>query len=424
MKKGKIFYGWKILVVCTLITCLMVPPVVGVASRFVVPVTTSLGISRSTFAMSNTIVQAIGIFLSPLVSRKLASGDLKKIQTLSIAGFAIALASYGFAQNAVSLYISSFFVGLFYIPSTFLPVTFVITNWFELHRGLAMSIAMAGIGLGGFIYSPVVTFLLTQVGWRGTYQVMGAAIAVIVLPSVFFIIRKNPSDLGLEPLKSEARPEEKSSESKEQVMSMQSAQTKSFFFLFLIGMLLNGIINNGAIGNFAPAMEDKFGIGVATAVVSLYSLIGVGGKIFLGWLNDKYGLAVSIVFGCGMFGASFIFLTLGNGITSAYLMAIAFGLGLGIGTVTPPLVTSAVFGQKNYAQAYGIGNSFLQIGMAVGSLLIAFSFDQTGSYDFGWFLLLALTILTAICWLYAYNRSKIYQKTTDELRQTKAVEVD
>jgi OFA family oxalate/formate antiporter-like MFS transporter len=119
MKKGKIFYGWKILFVCTLITCLMVPPVVGVASRFVVPVTADLGISRSTFAMSNTIVQAIGIFLSPLVSKKLATGDLKKIQTFSIAGFAVALASYGFAQNAISLYLSSFFCRLVLCPIDF-----------------------------------------------------------------------------------------------------------------------------------------------------------------------------------------------------------------------------------------------------------------------------------------------------------------
>ena len=66
----------------------------------------------------------------------------------------------------------------------------MITNWFAKKRGLAMSIAMAGIGVGGTIFSPIVTMLLGKYGWRHTYQIMALIVLVIALPAAFFILRK------------------------------------------------------------------------------------------------------------------------------------------------------------------------------------------------------------------------------------------
>ncbi|MFQ9287091.1 MAG: hypothetical protein ACLR3X_02700 [Intestinibacter bartlettii] len=37
-------------------------------------------------------------------------------------------------------------------------------------------------------------------------------------------------------------------------------------------------------------------------VISLYSLVGIFGKIFIGWINDKFGVVVSATYGCIMFG--------------------------------------------------------------------------------------------------------------------------
>ena len=104
---------------------------------------------------------------------------MRKIQCISIIGFALSYASYSLAQNAIHLYISSVFIGVFWLNSALIPVSMMITNWFAKKRGLAMSIAMAGIGVGGTIFSPIVTMLLEKYGWRHTYQIM----ALIVLVS-------------------------------------------------------------------------------------------------------------------------------------------------------------------------------------------------------------------------------------------------
>ena len=62
-----------------------------------------------------------------------------------------------------------------------------------------MSIAMAGIGVGGTIFSPIVTMLLEKYGWRHTYQIMALIVLVIALPAAFSILRKRPEDMGLKP---------------------------------------------------------------------------------------------------------------------------------------------------------------------------------------------------------------------------------
>lgn len=89
-----------------------------------------------------------------------------------------------------------------------------------------------------------------------------------------------------------------------------------------------------------------------------------------------------------------------------YLMAIVFGLGNAIGTVTPPLITSAIFGTEKYGEAYGIANSATQIGLSLGSLMVAGIYDINHSYQAAWLLLFALTVVTLISWIGSFALSR------------------
>ena len=181
-KNSKIFYGWWVVLGCVLITTTMVPPIMSLSNKFLIQVTTEMNISRGAFTLANTIVQGLGIFISPIVSKNLAKGNMRKIQSISIIGFVLAYASYSLAKSPIHLYMSSFFVGLFYLNSTLIPVSMMVTNWFDEKRGIAMSVTMAGIGLGGTIFSPIVTNLLQNYGWRHTYLIMAGIILVVALP--------------------------------------------------------------------------------------------------------------------------------------------------------------------------------------------------------------------------------------------------
>ncbi|MFW7433835.1 hypothetical protein [Vagococcus carniphilus] len=104
MKKEKMFYGWWVVLGCVLITTTMVPSVMSMANKFLIPFTTEMGVSRGAFTFSNTILQIMGIFLAPFVTKKLAKGNIRRMQSISIIVFALAYASYGLVQNVYQHY--------------------------------------------------------------------------------------------------------------------------------------------------------------------------------------------------------------------------------------------------------------------------------------------------------------------------------
>ena len=178
----------------------------------------------------------------------------------------------------------------------------------------------------------------------------------------------------------------------------------------MIGMLANGIINSGALGQFPPAIQEAHGPAVQATIISMYSLIGIGGKLLLGWVNDKFGVAISSIFGCIAFGLALVLMLLSaSNVTLLYVMAFAFGFGNPIGTVSPPLVTAEVFGQEKYSEAYGIANSFSQVGLSIGSLLVAAMYDSSGSYTTAWVVLLVFTVVTLVGWVGSAALSKKYK---------------
>lgn len=431
MERKKIYYGWFVVFGCLMITCTMVPPIMALSNKFLIQVTGELQISRSAFTLANTILQGLGIFLSPMVSARLARGNMKRIQTVSIIGFVLSYASFSLATNVIHLYISSFFTGIFFLNASLIPVSMMITNWFIKKRGLAMSIAMAGIGVGGTIFSPVITYLLGAYGWRITYRIMALIILVLALPAALFILRKRPEDMGLLPYGSEdasvqdtaAKPIPQKAEIVFP-LSVKESRTKLFFLLFIFGMLCNGLINTGSLGHFPPAIEELQGPRVQALIISMYSMIGIFGKLVLGWLNDRFGVVASTAFGCITFALSFIFILFGQNISMLYIMAFLFGLGDAIGTVTPPLITSAIFGAEKYGEAYGIANSFTQIGLSLGALMVAAIYDASGSYHTAWILLLVLTLGAFAGWVGAYAASRKYCQTplADQVQKSRAVQ--
>lgn len=348
-KRNKIFYGWWIVVGSILVTATIVPSVMALANKFLIPVTTDMGISRSTFSLGNAILQAMGIFLSPLVTKKLATGNLKKIQTISIIIYCVVYATFALVRNPIHIYIISFILGIAFLGATMIPISIMITNWFDKKRGLAMSLGLSGVGIGGFILSPLITSWLENYGWRTTYLIYAVIMLAVSLPVSIFIFRKSPEDKGLKAFGADeaVKNENGTNANFDLTISTKESFTKPFFIILVLGMIFNGLINTGALGQFPPALEELHGPTVAATVISLYSLVGIFGKLILGWVNDKFGIVKGILFGCITFGLAFFMMLFGSNIVVVYLMAISFGFGNAMGAVMPPLITSAIFGPKN-----------------------------------------------------------------------------
>ena len=73
-----------------------------------------------------------------------------------------------------------------------------LPNWFVRRRGLAMSLAFSGVGVGSIIILPWVQTLIARSGWRAACWALAILMLVLLVP-LNLLLRRRPEDLGLEP---------------------------------------------------------------------------------------------------------------------------------------------------------------------------------------------------------------------------------
>src|SRR5271167_1470261 len=73
-----------------------------------------------------------------------------------------------------------------------------LTQWFVRRRGLALSIAFSGVGIGSVTILPWLQSLIADRGWRSACWSLGLLVLVALAP-LNLLLRRRPADLGLEP---------------------------------------------------------------------------------------------------------------------------------------------------------------------------------------------------------------------------------
>src|SRR5579863_2147058 len=70
--------------------------------------------------------------------------------------------------------------------------------WFERRRGLALSIAFSGVGLGSVTILPWLQSLIAGAGWRQACWMLGLVVFALLGP-INLLLKHRPQDMGLEP---------------------------------------------------------------------------------------------------------------------------------------------------------------------------------------------------------------------------------
>ena len=78
---------------------------------------------------------------------------------------------------------------------TFTAQSLFLPNWFVRRRGLAMSIAFSGVGVGAIVLLPWLETIIGQDGWRMSCRTMGLLVLVALGPLNLFV-RRRPADIG------------------------------------------------------------------------------------------------------------------------------------------------------------------------------------------------------------------------------------
>jgi len=311
------------------------------------------------------------------------------------------------------MYISAAFVGAFSCGAVAMPVSIIIANWFKKGRGTAMSIALAGSGIGGTIITPILNRIITNHGVSTAFLIFGAAMLIIEVPVAFFVMRPKPEDMGMKPYgadEEESTDPKKAKKKKSAVqidVTLAELKKQPFFYVYLLGIFAMCICGYGSLAQLSASLTDSYDSTFSAAIISFFLLILTPAKISLGWMYDRLGSKFGTVYVMTVYGAAFALLAF---VTDSrplmYVMAVLFSIGISSGTVSPSVVTAATFGSKDYGAVYGFVNFAAMAAMVVGSPAIAAVYDITGSYRGAWIACLVLCIVSIVCLSFADNRCK------------------
>ena len=255
-------------------------------------------------------------------------------------------------------------------------------------RGMAIGIVVAMASIGYF-FSPIYTkFALTAFGWEKTlntflYFIIFGMIAAIFLRGVKKEkILNNNIKINDQTLRE----------------AIKEAFNHKGFILLTFGFFVCGF-NITLVSAHIPGyiQERGFETWTAFAILSLIGLFNVFGTLTFGYLSGKYSkkILLSILyFARGVVLILFLVLP-----TSTYV-AIGFGILYGylwLATIPPTNgIISQIFGTKYLATLYGLVFFSHQIGSFLGAYLGGYFYDQYGSYDYAWYLSIALSFFATL----------------------------
>jgi len=182
-------------------------------------------------------------------------------------------------HSLVTFYISFMVLGLCVTLSSSVVVNTATTKWFKKRTSLALGILTAGAGMSGILV-PFVIWLVDIMGWRSVMEWFAAGSLVICLPLCFIV--KEPPKENYNSSKQAASLElpEKSIPTKQIILN------RNFWVLSLVILFSGAAYSAVSVHQIPYLVSTGMNRDVVGWMVVIYSLAGVLGRVFFGWLGD------------------------------------------------------------------------------------------------------------------------------------------
>tara|TARA_B110001452_G_scaffold252292_1_gene242056 strand:+ start:28 stop:1248 length:1221 start_codon:yes stop_codon:yes gene_type:complete len=266
-----------------------------------------------------------------------------------------------------------------------IPISIVGKHFPLSNRTIAMSIVTA-VGSFGFFLSPLFTnYSLENNGWTETLYYF----------SIFLIIGLIISFFVRSPSKFE-NPEQINSQTTVEALT-EAFKNRSYIFL-VAGFFVCGF-HITLVGTHVPQYVIDRGLEdwTAATILSLIGLFNIFGSLLSGYLSSKISkkIVLSVIYTLRAFSIMFFIFS-----PASTLNAIIFGASFGFLWLSTVPATSGIvahlFGTKYLGLLYGLVFLSHQIGSFFGAYLGGLFYDLYGSYDYAWYLAIALSIFAAV----------------------------
>jgi MFS family permease len=367
-------YGWIIVAAGALMTC------VGMGAMFSLPVFLQ-PISEATGWSSTGISSAMTLDFLVMGVAGFGWGALSdrfgaKVVVLTgslLLGLGLVLAS-----RSTSLIEFQLWYGLligFAGGSFFPPMIATTTAWFETHRSIAVSLVSAGMGVAPMTVSPFARWLITAYDWRTAQLTIGVAVWVLLTPAAFLVSR--PPSIAV----AEAVPGAPVVDNSDMTVA-KALRSPQFIVLALTFFGCCAAHSGPIFHTVSYAMICGVAPMAAVTIYSAEGLAGLGGRVLLGLLGDRFGAKPVLVAGLmvqAVAAGSYLFVSTLDGF---YAVALVFGMAYGGVMPLYAVLAREYFGPRIMGTVFGAAAMVSSLGMALGPTLGGWIFDTF--HDYSW----------------------------------------
>jgi len=401
------FYGW-ILVAVAFITMGVGVNVRTAFSLFFSPILNEFEWDRGLVAGAFSFGFIASAVLTPLLGRLVDSRGPRIMIALGVGlmGTGLVLASYisqpWHLYMTLGLLVSSGSICLGYTGhSLFLP------NWFVRRRGLALSLAFSGVGVGSILLLPWLQALIERSGWRSACMVLGVMVLLLLMP-LTLLLRRSPEELGLAPDGDDSRNIRPGAESTNIVdpdwaavdwTLARAIRTRRYWWIasgYFCGLFVWYAVQ---VHQTKYLIEIGFEPMLAAWALGFVSLGAIPGQILLGHLSDRIGREWVWSAGCLGFAICCAALLLLRTTPNKPLLLLMVGaqgfLGYGLTSVLGA-IPAEIFQGKHYGTIFGTLMLSSLAGGATGPWVAGMIHDATGSYAMAFMIALGFCGFSAL----------------------------
>lgn len=404
--------GWRVVLICQIGVLSGIATIFfTIFTLFIKPWQHDFGWNREQISQAFTLAALSVAMFSPLMGRLLDRFEPRKIIAMMMFVFGLGYASLATLNSSlVHFEVTAVLLGIAGSGTYQLGYARIVASWFDRRLGTALSVVVAGSGLGSLFFPPLVQHSITVYGWRTTILVL-AALPLFVGAPLTYLFAPSPR----------AGTSRRTAGAKIDAVlgtNWRKALLTRSFWLIVLGVGCMSLADNAITVHLAPMLSDRGLKPEDTAfIISILGGASVAGRLLLGWVLD-YVEGAGIAMGALLLAGGGIFL-LGHAhsLHSAALGATIEGLGMGCEFDMVPYMLKRYFGMQSFSTMYGLTYSVYAVSGGTAPLLLGYVYDATGSYThiLSLFSVITAGVAFAMLALPAYRYAPSHAHTSEPL---------
>lgn len=396
--RPRIFYGWYIVAASFLANIAYTEQFSAAYGVFINHLSAEMGWGRTTLAGVKTVGRLVEAVLAPVVG---AQVDRYGARWIMVGGGLVTATAFLLAsalEEIWQLYLSFGLIGP--IGSVCIGgfvTTVTIANWFIWRRGRAVGIASMGISFGTMVLPVLTSLMIGEWGWRTTWFAFGVGVILLMLPAGI-LIRRRPEDLGLHPdgLSIEerrrhvgqetgrARGQREAGLAADVVWTRRDVLRSPVMWILVFSWGFAQFAMASTTLHMVPFFADLgYPLIVGAFALSARSAISIPGNLIWGILMERVPIKLAAAAGYLFTAAGLALWVLPPSPVTLVGGIVLFGVGGSGSHVASEIIWADFFGRLSLGTVRGLAYPFSTFFAATGPLALGVIFDVTGSYQFG-----------------------------------------